>query len=80
MLAINSRKSSLMGGCEGEIAMISLSCLLDRHCGSGLSVLHSIAFALDPDNYWVEIVGQNPVDQTEGVKETDTGAYRMVSL
>ena len=29
-------------------------------------------------NSWVEIIGQNPVDKTEGVKQTDTGAYRMV--
>lgn len=40
--------------------------------------MRSIAFALDPDSYWVEIIGQNPVDNTEGVKETDTGSYRMV--
>ena len=41
---------------------------------------NSIAFALDPDGYWVEIIGQNPADKTESVKETDTGAYRMVNL
>ncbi len=41
--------------------------------------MHSIAFALYPDDYWVEIIGQNPVDKTEGVKETDTQTYRMVS-
>ena len=41
--------------------------------------MRSIAFALDPDNYWVEIIGQNPLDQTEGIKETDTGGYRMVN-
>lgn len=39
-----------------------------------------IAFALDPDGYWVEIIGQNPVDQTVDVKETDVGTYRMASL
>lgn len=39
--------------------------------------MRSIAFALDPDSYWVEIVGQNPADETEGVKETDTAGYRM---
>lgn len=32
--------------------------------------MRSIAFVLDPDGYWVEIIGQNPADQTEGVKET----------
>ena len=42
--------------------------------------INSIAFALDPDGYWVEIIGQNPADKTENVKETDTGAYRMVKL
>ncbi|MCJ1253488.1 Lactoylglutathione lyase [Lignoscripta atroalba] len=39
--------------------------------------MKSIAFALDPDGYWVEIIGQNVADKTEGVKETDPGAYRM---
>ncbi|KAF2157712.1 monomeric glyoxalase I [Myriangium duriaei CBS 260.36] len=39
--------------------------------------MKSIAFALDPDGYWVEIIGQKPVDQTEGIKETETGGYRM---
>jgi len=39
--------------------------------------MRSIAFALDPDGYWVEIIGQKPVDQTEGIKETDTQGYRM---
>lgn len=39
--------------------------------------MHNIAFALDPDEYWVEIIGMNPVDQTANVKETDPGGYRM---
>lgn len=39
--------------------------------------MHSIAFVLDPDEYWVEIIAQNPVDKTEDVKETDTSTYRM---
>ncbi|GAM82219.1 hypothetical protein ANO11243_001980 [Dothideomycetidae sp. 11243] len=39
--------------------------------------MKSIAFALDPDGYWVEIIGQKPVEQTENVKETDTSSYRM---
>lgn len=30
-----------------------------------------------PDEYWVEIIAQNPVDQTEDVKETDISKYRM---
>lgn len=39
--------------------------------------MRSIAFALDPDEYWVEIIAQNPVSETENVKETDTSKYRM---
>ena len=39
--------------------------------------MHHIAFALDPDDYWVEVIAQNPVDKTEDVKETDTSTYRM---
>lgn len=42
--------------------------------------MRSIAFALDPDGYWVEIIGQNPVDKTEGITTTDVGTYRMVYL
>ena len=40
--------------------------------------MKSIAFVLDPDSYWVEVIAQNPVDKTESVKETDISAYRMV--
>jgi lactoylglutathione lyase len=40
--------------------------------------MRNIAFALDPDGYWVEIIGQNPVEKTEGVKETDLSTYHMV--
>jgi len=39
--------------------------------------MRHIAFALDPDSYWVEIIGQNSVDKTEGIKTTDTQTYRM---
>jgi len=39
--------------------------------------MRHIAFALDPDGYWVEIIAQNPVDQTENVKETDVTKYLM---
>ncbi|CZT17213.1 related to GLO1-glyoxalase I [Ramularia collo-cygni] len=39
--------------------------------------MHHIAFALDPDEYWVEIIAQNPVNETENVKETDVSTYRM---
>jgi len=39
--------------------------------------MRHIAFALDPDNYWVELIGQKDVSETEGVKETDVSTYRM---
>ncbi|KAL2257587.1 hypothetical protein VTK26DRAFT_9431 [Humicola hyalothermophila] len=39
--------------------------------------MRHIAFVLDPDGYWVEIIGQKPVEQTEGVTETDLETYRM---
>lgn len=40
--------------------------------------MKSIAFALDPDGYWVEIIGQKSLEETEGVTTTDVGSYRMV--
>ena len=39
--------------------------------------MRSIAFALDPDGYWVEIIAFNPVDKTKNIKETDPGSYRF---
>jgi lactoylglutathione lyase len=39
--------------------------------------MRSIAFALDPDDYWVEIIAQNPVNETENVTTTDLSTYRM---
>ncbi|KAM0254902.1 hypothetical protein ACHAQJ_006339 [Trichoderma viride] len=39
--------------------------------------MHNIAFALDPDGYWVEIIGQKPVEETASIKETDASTYRM---
>ena len=39
--------------------------------------MRHIAFALDPDGYWVEIVSFNSVEKTEGVTTTDTSSYRM---
>lgn len=41
--------------------------------------MRNIAFALDPDGYWVEIIGQKPLEETENATETDVGTYRMVS-
>ncbi|KAK3349285.1 Glyoxalase/Bleomycin resistance protein/Dihydroxybiphenyl dioxygenase [Lasiosphaeria hispida] len=39
--------------------------------------MRHIAFALDPDGYWVEIVGQKPLEETEAVETTDLETYRM---
>lgn len=39
--------------------------------------MKTIAFALDPDNYWVEIIALNPPDKTEDVKDTEPETYRM---
>lgn len=39
--------------------------------------MRHIAFVLDPDEYWVEIIGQKPVEETENVTETDVGNYVM---
>lgn len=39
--------------------------------------MKSIAFALDPDGYWVEIIGQKNVDETKDITTTDTSSYRM---
>ena len=43
--------------------------------------MRNIAFALDPDGYWVEIVSQRPGadDPEETGAQTDVGTYRMVS-
>jgi len=39
--------------------------------------IKDVAFALDPDGYWVKIIGQQSLEKTAGVKETDTQTYRM---
>ncbi|KZZ96685.1 Glyoxalase I [Moelleriella libera RCEF 2490] len=39
--------------------------------------MNHIAFALDPDGYWVEIIGQKPVEETRDVEQTDLNTYRM---
>lgn len=39
--------------------------------------MRHIAFALDPDGYWVEVIAFNPVDKTENVKDTDPATYRF---
>lgn len=40
--------------------------------------MRHIAFAKDPDGYWVEIISWNDVTKTEGVTTTDVSTYRMV--
>lgn len=40
--------------------------------------MRHIAFALDPDGYWVEVIGQKPIEETAEVKTTDVTTYRMV--
>jgi lactoylglutathione lyase len=39
--------------------------------------MRSIAFVKDPDGYWVEIISQKNVTETENVTTTDLGTYRM---
>jgi len=39
--------------------------------------MKSIAFALDPDGYWVEIISQSEAAKTEGVTTTDIQGYRF---
>ncbi|KAF2434324.1 lactoylglutathione lyase-like protein [Tothia fuscella] len=36
-----------------------------------------IAFVLDPDGYWIEIIGQKSLEHTEGIKDTDPATYRL---
>ncbi|KAH6696813.1 glyoxalase I [Plectosphaerella plurivora] len=39
--------------------------------------MRHIAFAKDPDGYWVEIISWNDVSKTENVTSTDVSTYRM---
>ncbi|KAL8715875.1 MAG: hypothetical protein Q9220_000542 [cf. Caloplaca sp. 1 TL-2023] len=40
--------------------------------------MRHIAFALDPDGYWVEIISTGKkAEETEGIKETDPSTYRL---
>ncbi|KAF7324474.1 Glyoxalase/bleomycin resistance protein/dioxygenase [Mycena kentingensis (nom. inval.)] len=39
--------------------------------------IRHIAFVLDPDGYWVEIIPRNPIETTEDIKETSVDTYRM---
>ena len=42
--------------------------------------MRNIAFVLDPDGYWVEIISRNGVEASEGVTTTDVSTYLMVSI
>lgn len=39
--------------------------------------MRHIAFAKDPDDYWVEIIGQKPLAETESLRTTETSSYRF---
>lgn len=39
--------------------------------------MRHIAFVKDPDSYWVEIIPQKPLAETESVKTTDVSTYRL---
>ncbi|CAK7225517.1 Lactoylglutathione lyase [Sporothrix curviconia] len=39
--------------------------------------MKEIAFVLDPDGYWVEVIGQKPIAATADVTTTDVTTYRM---
>ena len=39
--------------------------------------MRHIAFALDPDGYWVEIIGQKDSEKTKDIKDTETSSYRF---
>lgn len=39
--------------------------------------MRSIAFVLDPDDYWVEVIGQRPIEETESITTTDPETYLM---
>jgi lactoylglutathione lyase len=41
-------------------------------------MMRQIAFVLDPDGYWVEIVSLTDIDKTVDIKTTDLQTYRMV--
>ncbi|RKF61855.1 Lactoylglutathione lyase [Erysiphe neolycopersici] len=39
--------------------------------------MNNVAFVLDPDGYWVEIIGQCNIDSAKDVTSTDLSTYRM---
>lgn len=40
--------------------------------------MRHIAFALDPDGYWVEVIAQKAIEETADITTTDVTTYRMV--
>jgi len=42
--------------------------------------MRHIAFVLDPDGYWVELIGQRAPEETEAIQTTDVSTYRMVGF
>jgi len=42
--------------------------------------MRHIAFVLDPDGYWVEVIGQKSLGEMEKSSDTDPSTYRMVSI
>ncbi len=40
--------------------------------------MRHIAFVLDPDGYWVEVIGQKSLEETADITTTDVSTYRMV--
>ncbi|KAJ7501079.1 lactoylglutathione lyase-like protein [Mycena galericulata] len=39
--------------------------------------MRNIAFVLDPDNYWVELISFNPIEETADIKQYNPNTYRM---
>jgi lactoylglutathione lyase len=39
--------------------------------------MRSIAFAKDPDGYWVELIPQRPLEETEDITTTEISSYRF---
>lgn len=40
--------------------------------------MKNIAFALDPDGYWIEVIGRKSLAKTAEVKETNPETYLFV--
>jgi len=51
--------------------------LSDAGCKFQKTLQYSYAIVLDPDKYWVKLIAQNPVRETENVTTTDVQSYQM---